>query len=132
MKLQLLLTKVMNRFMGIDAFEGVSTGNEAGKTPEFVVDIIQPIFDVLDWLLPVIMIVLGLAGIVYAIILGINYAKAENADQKDAAKKRLINVVIGVLVMLIALILIFIFIKNAYKIFDWVDVQAVTTPSTKG
>ena len=74
--------------------------------------------------MPVIMIVLGLAGIVYAIVLGINYAKAENADQKDAAKKRLINVVIGIMVMLIALILIFIFIKNAYGIFGWVSEQA--------
>lgn len=127
MRLQLLLSNVMNKFMGALSMETDSSKNRG--TPKFVQDIINPVFNVLDWLLPVIMIVLGLAGIVYAIVLGINYAKAENADQKDAAKKRLINVVVGVLVMLIALILIFVFIKNAYDIFGWVDTQAVVSES---
>jgi len=123
MKLQLLLSNMLNKFTGAAITLDSNTSTNRG-TPEFVQNIINPIFKVLDWLLPVIMIVLGIAGIIYSIVLGVNYAKAENADQKDAAKKRLINVVIGVLVMLIALVLIFIFIQNAYDIFDWVSDEA--------
>ena len=114
--------------MALDPIGTDSSKNRS--TPGFVQSIIKPIFDVLDWLLPVIMIVLGIAGIIYAIVLGLNYAKAESADQKDAAKKRLINVVVGVMVMLVALILIFIFIKNAYSIFNWVTEQAGESTTT--
>ena len=116
------LLNAMTRFLG-DI--GVEEGQWAAGTPGFVINIIDPIFDVLGWLIPVIMILIGIAGTIYAIVLGLNFAKAENAEQKDAAKKKLINVVIGVLVIIIALILIFIFIKNAYSIFNWVSDTAV-------
>lgn len=123
MKFQLMLANVMNRFMG-----GSILGDDeiwAEDVPGFVKNILDPIFGVLGWLLPVIMILLGLAGTVYAIVLGVNYAKAESADQKDAAKKRLINTVIGIVIIILALLLVFIFIKNVFKIFDWVSTSAV-------
>jgi len=127
-KLFLLANFASKFFLGADEGAGIGLEEEqwAEGTPDFVKNIINPIFDVLGWLIPVIMILLGIAGTIYAIVLGVNYAKAENAEQKDAAKKRLINVVIGVMVMIIALVLIFIFIKNANSIFGWVAESSVT------
>jgi len=115
MKLQLMLTNVMNRFLGVSSL----TSTEYGGAPQWVQNILAPIFTILDWLLPVIMIVLGIAGIIFAIVLGVNYAKAENADEKDAAKKRLINAVVGIVITIVAIALIFVFIKNVHLIFGW-------------
>ena len=124
MKLTLMLANVMNRFLGSpepDANSpaiGLPTDTD-NKVPQWVENILAPIFDILEWLLPVIMICLGIAGVVFAIVLGVNYAKAENAEAKDKAKGRLINAVVGILVTIVALVLIFIFIKNVYSIFGW-------------
>lgn len=105
-------------------FLGASDVAYADGTPEFVVNIINPIFDILGWLLPVIMILIGLVGVIYSIVLGLNFAKAESSDQRDAAKKKLISVVIGVMVIIIAILLVFIFIRNANTIFGWVNETA--------
>ena len=121
MKLQLLLANVMNRFMG----EMINKESlENAGTPGWVTSMIQPIFNILDWLLPVIMILLGVAGVIYVIVLSVKYARAENADEKDQAKKRLINVAVGLIIMVIALIIVFVFIQYAPEIFGWVTEEA--------
>ena len=120
MKLTLLLANVMNRFLGADT--GANTNikpDDYGNAPGWVQNMIAPIFSILEWLLPVIMILLGVAGVIYIIVVGVQYAKSETADQKDAAKKKLINIAVALIIMLVALIIVFIFIKNASKIFGW-------------
>lgn len=133
MKLQLLLANVINRFLGAaDPPQTTTTvgTDDYGNAPQWVRDMITPIFSILSWLLPVIMILLGIAGVIYIIVVGVQYAKAENADEKDAAKKKLINIAVALIIMILALIIVFIFIKNAPKIFKWTSDQAVvTTPS---
>lgn len=124
MRLELLLANVMNKFMGISLSE-----QEWGNAPDWVQSMIQPLFGVLDWLLPVVMILLGFAGAIYVIVLSVKFAKAESADAKDAAKKQLINVAIALVIMLVALVVVFIFIKNAAEIFNWVGKQSGTVTS---
>ena len=119
MKLQLLLANVMNRFLGTDTSKLAPDDEKWGNAPGWVKEMIKPIFSILEWLLPVIMILLGVAGVIYVIIVGVQYAKAENADEKDAAKKKLINIAVALIIMLVALIIVFIFIKNASTIFGW-------------
>ena len=92
-----------------------------GNAPEWVVEIIKPIIDILNSLLVPVIILLGTAGTIYAIVLGVQYSKAETADKRDEAKKRLIHAAIGIVIMLVALILLKIFTANANKIFKWVD-----------
>ncbi len=95
-----------------------------GTTPKWVSDILQPIINVLDsFLLPVI-IILGVAGMIYGIVLGVKYAKAETADQRDENKKRMIHAVIGILIMLVILIAAKVFTANADTMFGWVDESA--------
>ena len=118
MKLQLLLSKFM---MG-----SVELKN-GGNMPTWIFNILNPIFSVLQSLLLPVIIILGIAGMVYAIVLGVQFARAESSDQRDAAKKRLINAVIGVVIMLVALIAMFIFVQNAPEIFNWVEKTVTET-----
>ena len=132
MKLQMLLSKIMG-FMGAITTDAngnkVSDGINFGKdTPDWIINIMVPIINVLDSLLLPIIIVLGTAGMIYGIVLGVQYSKAETADKRDEAKKRMINAIIGILIVLILLILMKVFTANAYSIFGWVE-QSATTPA---
>lgn len=53
-----------------------------------------------------LLIVVGAAGTIYAIVLGVNMARADSTEKREEAKKRVVNVLIG-LVVIIALILLF-------------------------
>lgn len=115
------MLSVMNRFVGATDWSKVKTDAGTRGTAKWIMEILIPILEVLDNLLIPIIILLGVAGSVYAIVLGVQYAKAESADKRDEAKKRLINAVIGVVIMLVALIGMKLFITNAPIIFDWVQ-----------
>ncbi len=52
-----------------------------------------------------ILILVGSAGLIYAIYLGVNLARADSADKQQEAKKRMINALIG-LASIIALIML--------------------------
>ena len=67
---------------------------------------VQQLLDVLNPLLYTIMAIVGAAGAIYAIILGVNLAKAEDTSKRDEAKKHLITVLIAVGVT-VALVLFF-------------------------
>ena len=64
------------------------------------------LFKILNPILYAVMAVVGAAGAIYAIILGVNLAKAEDTSKRDDAKKHLITVLIAVAVT-IALVLFF-------------------------
>ena len=130
MKLQLFLMKMMG-FLGEittnEKGDKISDGTNYGSTPDWVINIIAPILRVLDSLLLPVIIVLGTAGMIYGIVLGVQFAKAETADKREEAKKRMINAIIGIVIMLILLILMKVFTANAYSIFGWVNEAAGTT-----
>ena len=113
------MLSVMTRFMGA-WYDDVNSIDET-KMPTWVKNIIVPILKVLDQLLIPVIIILGVAGAIYGIVLGVQFSKAETADKRDETKKRLINAVIGVVIMLVALIGMKIFVANAGTIFGWVD-----------
>lgn len=64
------------------------------------------VYDVLPTILYIIMGLVGGAGGVYAIILGINLAKADSEDQRKNAVTRLRNTIIGVIVLLVCVLFI--------------------------
>jgi len=112
------------RFIGATTSEKwsqVATEAEAQGVASWIMNILIPILEILDGLLIPVIILLGVAGSVYAIVLGVQYAKAESADKRDEAKKRLINAVIGVVIMLVALIGMKLFITNSPQIFGWIQ-----------
>lgn len=46
-----------------------------------------------------ILIALGSVGVIYMVILGVQYAKSENDDKRATVKRRLVNLAIGVVAM---------------------------------
>ncbi len=67
---------------------------------------LSQLLGVLEWVLWVALIITAAAGAIYAIYVGVKMARAESSDQREEAKKRLINIIVAVVVT-IALILFF-------------------------
>ena len=73
-----------------------------GTTFEWVASL----FDYLGPILYAIMAVVAAAGAVYAIVLGVNLARAEDQSKRDEAKKRLITTLIAIAIT-VALVIFF-------------------------
>lgn len=58
------------------------------------------------------LIVVASAGSIYAIVLGVNMARADSTEKREEAKKRLINVVVGIAII-VGLILFFQLLINS-------------------
>lgn len=84
---------------------------------------LSKVIDIVDSLMVPILVVIGTAGAIFVIVLGVNYSKAESADKREEAKKRMIGAIIGVVVMLILLVIIKLFTANAYSILKWINGQ---------
>lgn len=70
------------------------------------------ILDFINSALPYIMIAVGTFGIIYAIILGVNMAKAEDATKREEAKKRIINFVIAIVITIALIAVMWLVISN--------------------
>ena len=75
---------ILNGLMYTNQFEGTNYA------------FLDPILKVLDEIIWPILIVLAAVGSIYAIYLGVMMAKAENAEKREEAKKRIINAVIAI------------------------------------
>lgn len=64
------------------------------------------VYNVLPPILYSILAVVGAAGTVYSIVLGVNLAKSENDEKRKAAISRLRNTIIGVGVLLVLVLFI--------------------------
>ena len=67
---------------------------------------LEDVYNTLPNILYAILAVVGGAGTVYAIILGVNLAKSESDDKRKQASTRLKNTLIGVAVLLVLVLFI--------------------------
>ena len=67
---------------------------------------VEEIVNAIDILLYPLLIVVGAAGMIYAVVIGVQMARADSTEKREEAKKRLINVIVG-LAIIIGLILFF-------------------------
>ena len=61
-----------------------------------------------------ILILAATAGIIYAIVVGVKFARAEDKGQRDEAKQKLITVIIGIVVTAV-LIALFLWLQSALE-----------------
>jgi len=80
----------------------------------------KEIFQYISYILVPIMIVVGAAGIIYAVYLGVNLAKADSADKRQEAKSRMVNAIIGFVAIFVLVLLMYLFVTNVDAIFGWV------------
>lgn len=125
--MQMFLMNLAQSIMGFRTVAGVfgedakdNVTKESGVSTIYN-KVFAPIIKILDAMLWPILILVGTAGSIYAIILGVNFSKAESADKREEAKKRMINAIIGLVVTMILLILLKLFTANAETIADWIN-----------
>lgn len=122
--MQMFLFKMAKALTGVSMLGGETEGS--WKEATWYTNIVQPIANALNIALGPILILLGSAGAIYAIVLGVNLSRAESADKREEAKKRLINFVIGIVAAIILLVLLKLLVKNIDSILTWI------TPDTTG
>lgn len=79
---------------------------------------LEPIVNALNVIIIPVVALLATAGTIYSIVLAVNMAKADNAEKRAAAKKRIIGVIIT-MVSIIALLFLLRFILS--NLDTWVN-----------
>ncbi len=69
-------------------------------------EIIKPITSLINVAVPVLLTLVGSIGLIWCIILGVKYAKAEDPQEHEKAKKALINAIIGFVLIFVLLIML--------------------------
>lgn len=82
---------------------------------------LKEIVGTIDFIMIPIMILVGTAGLIYAVVLGVNLARAESADKIKEAKTRMINAVIGLVSIIVLCLLLWLFLRNVDNIFGFID-----------
>ncbi len=58
------------------------------------------------------LILVATAGTIYAVVLGVNMARAETADKREEAKKRIINAIMALVITIALILLLRLFEQN--------------------
>lgn len=102
--------------------DGITTwGDLAGEITTGATSWIGTLLNAINWILWIALILVGACGAVYAVYVGVKMARADSSEQREEAKKRLINIIVSIVVT-IALILFFNIvlpvILNEFDVFD--------------
>lgn len=121
--MQALLFSISNAIVSFTnlSFLGYTWDPDLIAEHPWIQTVLDPILELLNNLLLPILIVVGTAGSIYAIVLGVNFARAETSDKREEAKKRMVNAIVGIVAMIFLLILLQLFVANADSI-----VQTIT------
>ena len=113
--------EVMNQFLVNMTTYMMGRGSLGVKLPEGW-EWVESILNAITTLLYPLLVIVGAAGMIYAVVIGVQMARADSTEKREEAKKRLINVIVG-LAIIIALILFF-------KLFIDVILPAFINPDT--
>ena len=78
---------------------------------------LYPIATFLESLLVPVTIILAVAGAVWVIVLGVQLARAESADKAQEAKKRLINVAVAIVAVIVFIWVLSFFVTKVPSLF---------------
>ena len=68
--------------------------------------IIQPVLDLCKTLVPIMLAVVGAVGALWCILLGVKYARADDPQEHEKAKKGLVNAIVGFVLIFVLLIML--------------------------
>lgn len=74
-------------------------------------EFLNEIINALNTILVPILIIVATAGTIYAVVLGVNMARAESAEKREEAKKRVINAVVALAIMIVLILVLRLFIS---------------------
>lgn len=120
-----LISSLATVFMNIGSMLGFYEKIKDNEVFKGNYSFLLPILKVIDEAMIPILICVIAAGTIYAVVLGINLAKAESSDKREEAKKRLINAIVGFGVIIVLLVVMYVLAANIDKIVSIAD-DAVT------
>jgi len=88
------------------------------------IKIVEPIISLLNQLLVPLLGLVGAAGTLYCVILGVKYAKAEEPQDREKAKGALKNAVIGFILIFVLILALQLLMPS---MIDWVESYAPGT-----
>ena len=68
--------------------------------------IINPVLEICKMLIPILLAVVGAVGGLWCILLGVKYAKADDPQEHEKAKKGLVNAIIGFVLIFVLLVML--------------------------
>ena len=68
--------------------------------------VVQPINEIIGVVVPVLLGLVGSVGLIWCIVLGVKYAKAEDPQEHEKAKGALRNAIIGFVLIFVLLIMV--------------------------
>lgn len=105
---------------GAGAGAGVSANTDGTSAVSKTAKVLNEIRALLDDMIMPFLYVVGAAGMIYGIWLGVSYARSEG-DARAEAKKRIINFLIGFVCIIVLLVLLALFVKYGDGIVSWLD-----------
>ncbi|MBO4413040.1 MAG: hypothetical protein J5779_03395 [Clostridia bacterium] len=116
-----MLFKLANLIMGGTAFLGSqNSGTSSTTTPDYAsgaASVKTTVVTVTKSILIPVLGIVGMAGVIWAIVLGINFAKADSNEKREEAKKRLISLVVGIVVVIVLLFFFLFGFEELIKLF---------------
>lgn len=104
-----LSAALLNYRMDVNLEDGdLETDSLKNGDFEWVGDIVGVINEILA---PLLIIVIA-AGSIYAVVLGVNMARADSPEKREEAKKRVINVLIGMAIIVGLILLLKLFMST--------------------
>lgn len=81
-------------------------------------DVVQPIVELLEDLMTPLLAIVGAAGALYCVLLGVKYAKAEEPQDREKAKSHLKNAIIGFVLIFVLILVLDLLMPTMV---DWVN-----------
>lgn len=115
--------RFLNALMGVASWQDVidKVKDQGDGTISMNWDWVSKIMGPLSTVLWVMLILVGAAGSIYAVYIGVKMARAESQEQRDENKKRLINIIVSIVVVVVLILFFNTFlpmILDAFGIFD--------------
>lgn len=102
---------------------GMLMAETTDKPAEVTNDVLYSVVNYINSILAALIGVAVAIAIVYAIVVGMRMARANNAEEREEAKKKVIYTVVGIAVA-VALMLVLLILKD--KIPEWLGLQKIT------
>ena len=68
--------------------------------------VVQPVLTLCNTLVPILLAVVGAVGALWCILLGVKYAKEDDPQENEKAKKGLVNAITGFVLIFVLLIML--------------------------
>ncbi len=88
------------------------------------VDVANPVIELINNLLPAVLGIVGAAGTVFCVVLGVKFAKAEEPQDREKAKQHLKNAIIGFVLIFVLILALNILTP---RLIEWTNEHAQET-----